>query len=188
MSQKIGRNDTCVCGSGKKYKKCCLHISDPNEGMQSLVQYAENVFPNAHISKFDENSPYKMSEVLLEFGDDILDSADSEEKEAAIGFCAMAWNLSFFSPEIRQEKFKEFLKKATKGANDSDKEEFKEMFELLVERREKHYPPLKYNRIILSFNITGKGDNMRFNVMSNPIKVSDDGTFLESLPHTFLGN
>ena len=21
---KIGRNDKCLCGSGKKYKKCCL--------------------------------------------------------------------------------------------------------------------------------------------------------------------
>jgi len=24
MSVKIGRNDPCPCGSGKKYKKCCL--------------------------------------------------------------------------------------------------------------------------------------------------------------------
>jgi predicted nucleic acid-binding protein len=24
MSQKIGRNDPCPCGSGKKYKRCCL--------------------------------------------------------------------------------------------------------------------------------------------------------------------
>ena len=24
-SKKIGRNDPCPCGSGKKYKKCCLH-------------------------------------------------------------------------------------------------------------------------------------------------------------------
>lgn len=23
---KIGRNDPCPCGSGKKYKKCCLKI------------------------------------------------------------------------------------------------------------------------------------------------------------------
>ncbi len=23
QSLKIGRNDTCPCGSGKKYKKCC---------------------------------------------------------------------------------------------------------------------------------------------------------------------
>ncbi|HHX32016.1 MAG TPA: SEC-C domain-containing protein, partial [Bacteroidales bacterium] len=22
--EKIGRNDPCPCGSGKKYKKCCL--------------------------------------------------------------------------------------------------------------------------------------------------------------------
>ena len=25
MSKKIGRNDPCPCGSGKKYKKCCLN-------------------------------------------------------------------------------------------------------------------------------------------------------------------
>ena len=24
-NKKIGRNDPCSCGSGKKYKKCCLH-------------------------------------------------------------------------------------------------------------------------------------------------------------------
>lgn len=24
MNQKIGRNDLCPCGSGKKYKACCL--------------------------------------------------------------------------------------------------------------------------------------------------------------------
>jgi SWIM/SEC-C metal-binding protein len=23
ISQKVGRNDPCPCGSGKKYKKCC---------------------------------------------------------------------------------------------------------------------------------------------------------------------
>ena len=25
MSEKIGRNDPCTCGSGKKYKNCCLN-------------------------------------------------------------------------------------------------------------------------------------------------------------------
>ena len=25
--QKIGRNDPCHCGSGRKYKKCCMNIS-----------------------------------------------------------------------------------------------------------------------------------------------------------------
>jgi hypothetical protein len=25
QQKKVGRNDTCPCGSGKKYKKCCLN-------------------------------------------------------------------------------------------------------------------------------------------------------------------
>jgi preprotein translocase subunit SecA len=25
VSEKIGRNDLCPCGSGKKYKKCCMN-------------------------------------------------------------------------------------------------------------------------------------------------------------------
>ncbi|MFN9549485.1 MAG: SEC-C metal-binding domain-containing protein [Pirellulaceae bacterium] len=24
MDQRVGRNDPCPCGSGKKYKNCCL--------------------------------------------------------------------------------------------------------------------------------------------------------------------
>ncbi|HEA19694.1 MAG TPA: hypothetical protein ENH87_02100 [Pricia antarctica] len=24
LKNKIGRNDPCICGSGKKYKRCCL--------------------------------------------------------------------------------------------------------------------------------------------------------------------
>ena len=24
MSEKVGRNEPCPCGSGKKYKKCCM--------------------------------------------------------------------------------------------------------------------------------------------------------------------
>ena len=26
-SHSIGRNDPCLCGSGLKYKRCCLHLN-----------------------------------------------------------------------------------------------------------------------------------------------------------------
>lgn len=29
MSDKLGRNDPCSCGSGKKYKQCCLPKKAP---------------------------------------------------------------------------------------------------------------------------------------------------------------
>ena len=35
--KKIGRNDPCHCGSGKKYKKCCL---DKDEKEQALIRKA----------------------------------------------------------------------------------------------------------------------------------------------------
>ncbi|MDF1527381.1 MAG: SEC-C metal-binding domain-containing protein [bacterium] len=31
-SPKAGRNEPCPCGSGKKYKKCCLGVDNTNEG------------------------------------------------------------------------------------------------------------------------------------------------------------
>ena len=34
MSNKIGRNDPCPCGSGKKYKKCCYGKTMPNKNYQ----------------------------------------------------------------------------------------------------------------------------------------------------------
>ncbi len=38
MSHKIGRNDPCPCGSGKKYKKCCIqHIEEQHMGSKSWM-------------------------------------------------------------------------------------------------------------------------------------------------------
>lgn len=34
LSNKIGRNDSCPCGSGKKYKKCCMYHDDDNKQLQ----------------------------------------------------------------------------------------------------------------------------------------------------------
>jgi hypothetical protein len=59
--QKVGRNDACFCGSGKKYKKCCALLTENNkildfewrkirqtEGIiidKHLVPYLANEFP-----------------------------------------------------------------------------------------------------------------------------------------------
>jgi hypothetical protein len=37
MATKIGRNDPCPCGSGKKYKQCCITKSNATStGMSAL--------------------------------------------------------------------------------------------------------------------------------------------------------
>ena len=39
---KVGRNDPCPCGSGKKYKKCCLHKSNLGYNLYLKGKKAEN--------------------------------------------------------------------------------------------------------------------------------------------------
>ena len=33
----VSRNDPCPCGSGKKYKKCCLGAPDPSEDRRRKI-------------------------------------------------------------------------------------------------------------------------------------------------------
>ena len=40
MGKKIGRNDPCPCGSGKKYKKCCLGKED-NPEYSDITKFAD---------------------------------------------------------------------------------------------------------------------------------------------------
>lgn len=41
MSQQIGRNDPCLCGSGRKYKHCCLRAVDAMETQWRQLRAAE---------------------------------------------------------------------------------------------------------------------------------------------------
>jgi len=37
MTSKAGRNDTCPCGSGKKFKKCCEMKEQKSRGNKALL-------------------------------------------------------------------------------------------------------------------------------------------------------
>ena len=48
MSEKIGRNDLCSCGSGKKYKKCCL--GKVLESREKILTKEDFVIPGMGVS------------------------------------------------------------------------------------------------------------------------------------------
>jgi uncharacterized protein len=67
MTEKVGRNDPCPCGSGKKYKQCCIKkstetgikkkikavwVNKPNQG----VNLMERTFGQA-ISDASQKTP-----------------------------------------------------------------------------------------------------------------------------------
>ena len=36
--EKIGRNEPCPCGSGKKYKKCCINLESPSSDYDKWIK------------------------------------------------------------------------------------------------------------------------------------------------------
>lgn len=38
--KKIGRNDLCLCGSGKKYKMCCMPKAEVNQQLNEVGMWA----------------------------------------------------------------------------------------------------------------------------------------------------
>jgi len=41
--KKIGRNEPCPCGSGRKYKKCCLKAPEPSAGSTFVYTDLDNL-------------------------------------------------------------------------------------------------------------------------------------------------
>lgn len=60
--EKIGRNDLCHCGSGKKYKKCCM-TKDQDE-KKELMQKMKTVEVSAGLSGHDKYIFNSKEEIL----------------------------------------------------------------------------------------------------------------------------
>ena len=63
--KKIGRNEPCPCGSGKKYKKCCLNTSKSPIGgtfiYTDLDNLSNQVVDLIQDKKFDEAEAIRVS-------------------------------------------------------------------------------------------------------------------------------
>ncbi|KPU42878.1 hypothetical protein OXPF_36460 [Oxobacter pfennigii] len=48
---KIGRNDSCPCGSGKKYKKCCIDKPLPETAQLGVKEYRESFWSYEEVNE-----------------------------------------------------------------------------------------------------------------------------------------
>ena len=86
LAGKIGRNAPCPCGSGKKYKKCCLLVKEPPDdffGHGIIPTYDDLVEKLLEFSKnrFGENA-------LVDAVEDFLDEDVESEEDLVIFFQA----------------------------------------------------------------------------------------------------
>ncbi len=179
-SKKIGRNDLCPCGSGKKYKKCCINLEKENNINNTKQKRRENRLDFKHnlLNTFkhekrnvmlSEDNPelLKMSEVILEFIKEFLDTAqdDLEEKNAIALGCA-AWNLALIKNEKERQKNIKDLYQAM-GLPKESMADFEETIHYLIDKKLNEYADIE--RFIIDFQIRNNYGQIDLDIASTII-------------------
>ena len=92
---KIGRNDPCPCGSGKKYKKCCIN----KEIDFNTLQFGNSVNGVESNGKTEVNDPLlQQVNTMMQEGYSLLDKG---EEEKAIEVWLEVWQktVKWFEPK-----------------------------------------------------------------------------------------
>jgi len=107
---KIGRNDPCHCGSGKKYKKCCME-KDKFAEMQATMDAVNNTLQNTIDDPIDDSGdPFDDYNLLLspkhrelyDDFDEIIELIEEKDKpeEAAQKFIEVTENIQINLDEL----------------------------------------------------------------------------------------
>lgn len=97
---KIGRNEPCPCGSGKKYKNCCLKQEE--ERQETVVQTGEF---GEQLSLFENLWEKKLEECLM----DLMEGQASEEYQATVGMAEARLDEKI-NPQVMDGLVKAFLR------------------------------------------------------------------------------
>ncbi len=78
MATKIGRNDPCHCGSGKKYKRCCLE--EDQEGERFVREAAAAVIA---AEQAEDNTFAEWSDKLDDESNAVIDLIEADKLDEA---------------------------------------------------------------------------------------------------------
>ncbi len=146
QTNKYGRNAPCPCGSRKKYKKCCR-----------LKEVPQVIIPSAVAG------PIKMSEILLEYAEELLKLTKTpEEGEQSIILAITAWNLSFLEKSEYKRCIEDFFQ--TIKIEEKEKSTLTKIIENLIYKRIQDYSLI--DRVIISYKITKKGKDFNLYLVS----------------------
>lgn len=172
---KLGRNDLCPCGSGNKYKRCCLS-SDKTLPLHSqrtgdIVQLKSAERLGSRVKKNMGNNctllhgsigGIKMSGVILDLADFLLDAAKTEaQQQSAITITCLGWNIAVLGDQEGQKFFDEYFETMGDPVHQQDT---LDIINVIVKRKKDYYPDI--NRVILDYELVGDFNNLHLNIVS----------------------
>lgn len=149
---KIGRNDPCHCGSGKKYKKCCYR-------------------QRYDLDTSNNNAPQiPISEAILKISEPLISKYPNRERiTVIIDMAVAAWNMSLVPEAARgdiESKIAEIMPKEIDAIGIAT---IVEQVDMLIRRKIKYYNGIQFfiKSYKLSFNEDGQ---LTLDVNSVPVE------------------
>lgn len=125
MTEKVGRNDPCPCGSGLKYKKCCLPKDREKEKLEELIPKPEpeEVAAEKETEEIEEISD---EEALRFYTTEFAKNGYSITNELLYTFFDKCQSLDGYMDSSRVKEFCDYLRK--KERIDIKKDDIEDFF------------------------------------------------------------
>ena len=174
---KLGRNEACFCGSGNKYKKCCLSVETksfqeklPFTGGDTrnkwLKQFEKRVKKEigGNFNLFEGELEIKMSEIILHLADDLLALATTKsQNKQAITTACLAWNLAvMFDTQKQKEELDKLL--YNEFNDPQNRVDLYDIVYSIIQKKNYYYPDIC--RIIIDFELIDNENNLHLHVAS----------------------
>jgi hypothetical protein len=111
--KKIGRNDPCPCGSGEKYKKCCLPKEESRKlpkviSRHMIEEESQRIFQ----SYFNLKNGFVVRELPKDYGIDyIVELLNVNDETTGVSFNVQLKGVA--NPEYKSDSIAVSLKKST---------------------------------------------------------------------------
>jgi hypothetical protein len=147
---KMGRNDPCHCGSGKKYKKCCL---DADEAARPRVVERDgqrfDVSPGVSESQFESAREYFCekdagrgpAQQMADYAKPIIDATDGslESMQKALNIGMIFWNLALLKDDAKREQA---LGEMAARIGEADRAEWEQTARMMIDRHRTMFPQM----------------------------------------------
>jgi len=133
-SKKTGRNDPCPCGSGKKFKKCCLGKAPAGPGIVASPGISREKLAIAADYFRDKDAGRGPAQQFVAFAQPLLDVTDGTKAttEHALTCAQFLWNVAHTrDPEQREA----MLGKLLSDLPGEDREEFEQVARKMIRRQ-----------------------------------------------------
>lgn len=183
-SIKIGRNDLCLCGSEKKYKRCCLQTPSYKNDIKTIEQQTAALKGRKRLETklqhenlvlvSSTDKMLKISDAIIQIAREILDRAKNKsQRKTAIETACIAWNISIMAKD--EESLQNELNRLMSNISDDKQyqDDFTHIILSMVEKKKLLFPD--ETRLVADFEIVDTKNYFSVNVASAlPTKMEEN--------------